>query len=215
MSVGLRSKAFANAEEFLEFDGSDTGGQLSCLIVDVRMPGISGLDLQSRLVEKNRARQIIFMSAFGDVAMTARAMKAGARDFLQKPFRDQDMLDAVVGALEYDRRMRAIEESRDTVQELYRSLSPRERTVLRMLGDGLTNKQIAAKLCVSEITVRVGRRTLMQKMKARNFAQLIKVESLTRGLVGQTIPTSYDGGASEVSNGFLPGFVRFLRDHPE
>src|SRR5215813_7213872 len=111
--------------------------------------------------------------------------------------------------------MRAVEESRETVQELYRTLSARERTVLRMLGDGMTNKQIAAKLCVSEITIRVGRRTLMQKMKARNFAHLIKAESLTREVSGQKIPDSSEGAASEVSDGLLPGFVRFLRDNPE
>nr|WP_134196197.1 response regulator [Paraburkholderia rhizosphaerae] len=211
-TVGLRSRAFASAQAFLEFDRNDTSGHSCCLIVDVRMPGIGGLDLQSRLVQRNHVPPIIFMSAFGDVAMTAQAMKAGARDFLPKPFRDQDMLDAVMSALKYDQQMRAIEESRENLRNRYRSLSDRERELLRMLGDGLMNKQIASRLCLSEITVKVGRRSLMNKMKARNFAQLIKMESLTRGLDNQKIPTSYEGGAGEVAYRLEPGLAHILRD---
>jgi FixJ family two-component response regulator len=184
-SVGLRSKAFATAQAFLDFDEGDTGAHARCLVVDVRMPGIGGLDLQSRLAQRKRVPPIVFMSAYGDVAMTVKAMKAGARDFLAKPFRDQDMLDAVSSALKYDEQMQAIEESRENLEKRYRTLSNRERTLLQMLGEGLMNKQIASRLCLSEFTVKTGRRSLMEKMKARNFAQLIKMESLLRGLDSQ------------------------------
>lgn len=201
-SVGLRSRAFSTAQAFLEFDRNDSGTHSSCLVVDVRMPGIGGLDLQSRLIKKSRVPPIVFMSAFGDVAMTVQAMKAGARDFLSKPFRDQDMIDAVISALRYDQQMRAIEESRKSLQERYRSLSDRERALLQMLGDGLMNKQIASKLCLSEITVKVGRRQLMKKMRARNFVQLIKMESAIRGLDGQKLRVLSEAGASEVAIGW-------------
>ncbi|GAB2902555.1 response regulator transcription factor [Paraburkholderia jirisanensis] len=211
-SVGLRSRAFATAQEFLDFDRSGSDLHASCLIVDVRMPGMGGLDLQSRLVKGPRVPPIIFMSAFGDVAMTVQAMKAGARDFLPKPFRDQDMLDAVVAALKYDQQMREIVESRESLQERYRSLSDRERAVLRMLGDGLMNKQIASRLCVSEITVKVGRRTLMRKMKARNFAQLIKMESVIAGLNSQKTRTSHEGGASEMTYRLESALVHILQE---
>jgi FixJ family two-component response regulator len=211
-SVGLRSRGFATAQEFLEFDRGRSDAQTSCLVVDVRMPGMGGLDLQSRLAKGSRVPPIIFMSAFGDVAMTVQAMKAGARDFLPKPFRDQDMLDAVVAALKYDQQMREIVESRESLQERYRSLSDRERAVLRMLGDGLMNKQIASRLCVSEITVKVGRRSLMKKMNARNFAQLIKMESVITGLNSQKIRASHEGGASEVTYRLESGLVRILHE---
>jgi FixJ family two-component response regulator len=122
------------------------------------------------------------MSAFGDIAMTVQAMKAGARDFFPKPFRDQDMLDAVSAALLYDRQIRTLEQSRENLQARYRSLSDRERAVFRLLGDGLMNKQIASRLSLSEITIKVGRRSLMKKMRAQNFAQLIKMENQIREL---------------------------------
>jgi FixJ family two-component response regulator len=186
LSVGLCSKTFASAQAFLEFDRYNASARPSCLIVDVRMPGIGGLDLQNRLIKKSRVPPIIFMSAYGDVAMTAQAMKAGARDFLSKPFRDQDMLDAVISALKYDEQMGAIEQSRERLRERYRSLSDRERALLQMLGDGLMNKQIASRLCISEVTVKIGRRQLMKKMEARNFVQLIKMETAIRALDSQT-----------------------------
>jgi len=175
-SVGLRSKAFASAEAFLDYDEVHTSAHTSCLVVDIRMPGIGGLDLQSRLAQRRRVRPIIFMSAFGDVAMTVKAMKAGARDFLSKPFRDQDMLDAVSAALKYDEQMQVIEESRERLEERYRSLSDRERALLQMLGDGLMNKQIAWELGLSEITVKVHRAQLMRKMKAKSVAELVRME---------------------------------------
>jgi FixJ family two-component response regulator len=211
-SVGLRSKAFATAQAFLEFDERDAGATASCLVVDVRMPGIGGLDLQNRLAQRRRVPPIIFMSAYGDVAMTVQAMKAGARDFLPKPFRDQDMLDAVCSALKYDEQMRAVEESRESLEERYRSLSDRERALLQMLGDGLMNKQIASRLCLSEITVKVGRRQLMQKMKARNFVQLIKMESLIRGLDSQKIRAPYEGSASEAAYRLQSAIARVLHE---
>ncbi|QYD67124.1 response regulator [Paraburkholderia edwinii] len=198
-SVGLRSRAFATAEAFLDYDAACTGTHASCLLVDIRMPGIGGLDLQSRLAERRRVPPIIFMSAFGDVAMTVRAMKAGARDFLSKPFRDQDLLDAVSSALKYNEQMQAIEELRESLEERYRSLSARERALLQLLGDGLMNKQIASRLCLSEFTVKIGRRSLMKKMKARNFAQLIKMESQITGLDSQKIRALCEGGASEAA----------------
>lgn len=211
-SVGLRSRAFATAQAFLEFDRNDLGAHSSCLLVDVRMPGIGGLDLQSRLLKRSRVPPIIFMSAFGDVAMTVQAMKAGARDFLPKPFRDQDMLDAVISALRYDQQMRVIEEFRESLRERYRSLSDRERALLQMLGDGLMNKQIASRLCLSEITVKVGRRQLMQKMRARNFVQLIKMESLIRGLDNQKTRASYEGSASELAYRLESAIARVLHE---
>jgi FixJ family two-component response regulator len=198
-SVGLRSRAFATAEAFLDYDAASTGSHASCLLVDIRMPGIGGLDLQSRLAQRRRVPPIIFMSAFGDVAMTVKAMKAGARDFLSKPFRDQDMLDAVSSALKYNEQMQAIEELRENLEERYRSLSARERALLQLLGDGLMNKQIASRLCLSEFTVKIGRRSLMKKMKARNFAQLIKMESQITGLDSEKIRGICEGGASEAA----------------
>lgn len=203
-SVGLRSKVFATAQAFLEFDERDAGATASCLVIDVRMPGIGGLDLQSRLTQRRGVLPIIFMSAFGDVAMAVQAMKAGARDFLPKPFRDQDMIDAVCSALKYDEQMRAIEESRDSLEQRYRSLSDRERALLQMLGDGLMNKQIASRLCLSEITVKVGRRQLMHKMKARNFVQLIKMESLIRALESPKMRGSYAGARATWPTGSNP-----------
>jgi FixJ family two-component response regulator len=179
-SVGLPSRGFASAHEFLQWMRGGAGAHPNCLIVDVRMPGIGGLDLQTQLARASRVPPIIFMSAFGDVAMTVQAMKAGARDFLPKPFRDQDMLDAVSAALLYDRQIRTLEQSRENLQERYRSLSDRERAVFELLGDGLMNKQIASRLCLSEITIKVGRRSLMKKMRAQNFAQLIKMENQIR-----------------------------------
>jgi FixJ family two-component response regulator len=211
-SVGLRSKAFATAQAFLEFDESAAGTTASCLVVDVRMPGIGGLDLQSRLAQRRRVPPIIFMSAFGDVAMTVQAMKAGARDFLPKPFRDQDMLDAVCSALKYDEQRRSIDDSRDSLEARYRSLSDRERALLKMLGDGLMNKQIASRLCLSEITVKVGRRQLMQKMRARNFVQLIKMESLIRGLDNPKTRASYEGGASDPAYRLESTIARVLHE---
>jgi FixJ family two-component response regulator len=211
-SVGLRSKGFASAEAFLDHDEVNADGHASCLVVDIRMPGIGGLDLQSRLAQRRRVPPIIFMSAFGDVAMTVKAMKAGARDFLSKPFRDQDMLDAVSSALKYDEQMQVIEESRDSLEERYRSLSDRERALLQMLGDGLMNKQIATRLCLSEFTVKIGRRSLMQKMKARNFAQLIKMESQITGLDSEKLRASHEGGASEVAYRLESAIARVLRE---
>jgi FixJ family two-component response regulator len=211
-SVGLRSKAFATAEAFLEYDGTVTGAHASCLVVDIRMPGIGGLDLQNRLAQRRRVRPIIFMSAFGDVSMTVKAMKAGARDFLSKPFRDQDMLDAVSSALKYDEQMQGIEELRESLEERYRSLSARERALLQMLGDGLMNRQIASRLCLSEFTVKIGRRSLMKKMKARTFAQLIKMESQITGLYSPKMRASCEGGANDVAYRLESAFARALRE---
>jgi FixJ family two-component response regulator len=197
--VGHLSKGFASAQAFLEFVETDTGEHARCLVVDVRMPGIGGLDLQSRLAQRRRVPPIIFMSAYGDVAMTVQAMKAGAMDFLSKPFRDQDMLDAISLALKYDEQMRVIEELRENLEKLYRSLSNRERTLLQMLGDGMMNKQIASRLSLSEVTIKTGRRSLMTKMRAQSFAQLIKMEDLIKRLDNQKVRTSYEEGANEMA----------------
>jgi FixJ family two-component response regulator len=211
-SVGLRSTGFKTAQEFLESGDRDFGAHASCLIVDVRMPGIGGLDLQNHLVQRRRVPPIIFMSAFGDIAMTVRAMKAGARDFLPKPFRDQEMLDAVISALQYDQQMRVIDESRENLQQRYRSLSDRERALLKMLGDGLMNKQIASMLSVSEITVKVGRRSVMKKMKAHSFAQLVKMENLIKELDSEKISTQYEVRPKEAAYRYELDLKRSLHD---
>jgi len=144
--------------------------------------------------------------------MTVRAMKAGARDFLPKPFRDQEMLDAVISALQYDQQMRVIDESRENLQQRYRSLSDRERALLKMLGDGLMNKQIASMLSVSEITVKVGRRSVMKKMKAHSFAQLVKMENLIKELDSEKISTQYEVRPKEAAYRYELDLKRSLHD---
>ena len=171
-SVGLEAAAFGSAPEMLQSKLPDVA---SCLVLDVRLPGLSGLDLQAELTKANIHIPIIFITGHGDIPMTVRAMKSGAADFLTKPFRDQELLDAVVAAIERDRKRREVEKTVANLQSLFEGLSPRERDVLGLVADGLMNKQIAAELGLAEITVKIYRGHVMKKMGARSLAELIRM----------------------------------------
>ena len=171
-SVGLEVVAFGSAPEMLQSKLPDVA---SCLVLDIRLPGLSGLDLQTELAKANIHIPVIFITGHGDIPMTVRAMKGGAVDFLTKPFRDQDLLDAVVGAIERDRKRREADKTIATLQSLFESLSPREREVLSLVASGLMNKQIAAELELAEITVKIYRGHVMKKMGARSLADLIRM----------------------------------------
>jgi RNA polymerase sigma factor (sigma-70 family) len=171
-SVGLQAEVFGSAAEFRNSSHPDI---VSCLILDIRLPGVSGLDFQRQLSEAKINLPIIFISAHGDVPMTVRAMKAGAIEFLTKPFRDQDLLDAVQVALQRDRARRQREGEIATLRERFESLSPREREVVDMVVSGMPNKQTAAKIGTSENTVKVHRSRAMEKMRAQSLADLVKM----------------------------------------
>jgi FixJ family two-component response regulator len=171
-SVGLRVVAFTSAQEFLSSPHPDVPG---CLVLDVRLQGLSGLDLQKQMAEAKMEIPIVFITGYGDIPMTVQAMKAGAVGFLTKPFRDQDLLDAIQQALVLDRRAR---ERRATLEELrsrYRSLTPREREVIAHVVAGLLNKQIAGELGTSEAAVKVHRQHVMAKMRAGSLADLVRI----------------------------------------
>jgi FixJ family two-component response regulator len=175
-SVGLGVEVFGSAPEMLQSKLPDVA---SCLVLDIRLPGLSGLDFQTELAKANIRIPIIFMTGHGDIPMTVRAMKGGAVDFLTKPFRDQDMLDAVVTAIERDRKRREAEKVVTTLQALFETLTSREREVLTLVASGLMNKQIAAELGLAEITVKIHRGHIMKKMGARSLADLVrKAETL-------------------------------------
>jgi FixJ family two-component response regulator len=171
-SVGLRVEAFGSTAEFLR---SKLSGGPSCLVLDVRLPGLSGLDFQADLVKANIPVPIIFITGHGDIPMTVRAMKAGAVEFLTKPFRDQDLLDAVQRGLELDRTRREKQKSVAEMRARFESLTAREREVITLVCAGLMNKQIAGELGVTEITVKVHRGNAMRKMGARSLADLIRM----------------------------------------
>lgn len=170
-SVGLTVAAFGSAADFLAREQADAPG---CLVLDVRLPGVSGLDFQAQLAAKNSCLPIIFMTGHGDIPMSVRAMKAGALDFLAKPFRDQDMLDAVANAIERDAASRRDADALATVRAAYGSLTPREREVMGHVTAGLMNKQVGALLGLSEITVKIHRGNVMRKMGAKSLADLVK-----------------------------------------
>jgi FixJ family two-component response regulator len=175
-SVGLGVEVFGSAPEMLQSKLPDIA---SCLVLDIRLPGLSGLDFQTELAKANIRIPIIFMTGHGDIPMTVRAMKGGAVDFLTKPFRDQDMLDAVVMAIERDRKRREAEKVVSDLLGLFETLTSREREVLTLVASGLMNKQIAAELGLAEITVKIHRGHIMRKMGARSLADLVrKAETL-------------------------------------
>lgn len=171
-SVGLQVELFASAQEFLQRKRPEGP---SCLVLDVRLPGISGLDFQRRLAEADIRIPIIFITGHGDIPMSVRAMKAGAVEFLTKPFRDQDLLDAAHVALERDRDRRQREGEVATLRERFELLTPREREVLPLVVSGLPNKQIAAEIGTSETTVKVHRSQLMRKMEADSLPELVRM----------------------------------------
>ena len=169
-SVGLRVELFGSAREFAEFRMPDIA---SCLVLDIRLPGVSGLEFQTELAAKDIRIPIIFMTGHGDIPMSVKAMKAGAIDFLTKPFREQDILDAVIRSLERDQERRDSEKGVAELRSRFASLTSREREVIALVVDGLMNKQIAAKLGVTEITVKVHRGHMMRKMQARSVIHLV------------------------------------------
>ena len=171
-SVGLHVESFGSANEFLQANRSDVP---SCLVLDIRLPGKSGLELQRELAETNIRIPIIFITSHGDVPMTVRAMKAGAVEFLTKPFRDQDLLDAVQLALERDRARRQQSAEIATLRERLELLTPRERQVLPLVISGLLNKQIAAEIGATEATVKVHRSQLLRKMGAHSLPDLVRM----------------------------------------
>src|SRR5262245_8312127 len=171
-SVGLRAEVFGSAPELLQSKLPDVP---SCLVLDIRLPGVSGLDFQTQLARTNVHIPIIFMTGHGDIPMTVRAMKTGAVDFLTKPFRDQDMLDAVAVAIERDRKRRNDEKAVSELKGRFESLTPREQEILGLVASGLMNKQIAAEVGLAEITVKIHRGHIMKKMGARTLADLVRM----------------------------------------
>ena len=174
-SMGMRVEVFGSAAEFLKSNLADAP---SCLVLDVRLPGVSGLDFQAELTKANIQVPIIFITGHGDIPMTVRAMKAGAVEFLTKPIRDQDLLDAVQLGLDRDRARREAGKAVSAVRARYESLTPREQEVIALVTTGLMNKQIAAEMDVSEITAKVHRGNVMRKMGAKSLAELVRMADL-------------------------------------
>ena len=171
-SVGLRAESFGTSEEFLE---TQRGAEPSCLVLDVRLPQMSGLDFQHRLTEAGVQIPIIFVTAHGDVPMSVRALKSGAVEFLTKPFRDQDLLDAIQQALLRDSAAQEQQAEINTLRERYHTLTARERQVMALVVSGMLNKQVASDIGASEATVKIHRGHVMQKMKAGSIVDLVRM----------------------------------------
>jgi FixJ family two-component response regulator len=176
-SVGLLVEVFGSAPALLQ---SRPPHVSSCIVLDVRLPGLSGLDFQTELAKANILIPIIFMTGYGDIPMSVRAMKAGAVDFFTKPFRHQEMLDAVMRAIEYDRKRRKDDEIVLAAQSLVETLTPRERDILALVAAGLMNKQIAAEIGIAEITVKIHRGHMMKKMGTRSLADLVRIAKIVK-----------------------------------
>jgi len=171
-SIGLRVQVFSSAQEFLRSAHVD---RPACLVLDVRMPGLSGLDLQKRIADAGTDIPIVFLSGHADIPMSVRAMKAGAAEFLTKPVREQDLLDAIQQALERDRVAGSRHEEISDLQSRFDSLTARERDVMKHVTAGLLNKQIAGELGIRETTVKIHRHHVMEKMKAASLAELVRM----------------------------------------
>jgi len=179
-SVGLVAKAYGSVAEFTDQKAHDKPG---CLVLDVRLPGTSGIEFQGQLNTLGIFLPVIFMTGHGDIPMSVRAMKAGAVDFLPKPFRDQDMLDAVASAIERDRQRRSTMDQTVDIFGRFAKLTPREQEVMMITTTGRMNKQTAAELGISEVTVKLHRRAAMQKMEARTLPDLVRMADLVRPLI--------------------------------
>jgi FixJ family two-component response regulator len=180
-SIGLRVEALPSATELLE---RQLPAVPSCLVLDIRLPRLSGFDLQAELSRAGIKIPIIFITGYGDIPMSVKAMKAGAVDFLTKPFREQEILDAVSAALDRDRKRRSEEKSRLDAEARFASLTPRERQIMELVSGGLMNKQVAGRIGISEKTVKIHRGSLMRKMRTKSLAELVRMaESL--GIRGQ------------------------------
>lgn len=176
-SVGLETRLFGSAQDFLTSGQAAAAG---CLVLDVRLPGISGLDFQAQMSAAEIRMPVVLMTGHGDIPMTVRGMKAGAVDFLAKPFRDQDMLDAVAAAIARDKESRAQQSGVDEIKRRYETLTARERQVMALVAGGLMNKQIAFQLDLSEITVKIHRGSAMRKMEARSVVEFVRMAETLR-----------------------------------
>jgi FixJ family two-component response regulator len=176
-SVGLATQAYGAASEFLNANVADKPG---CIVIDIRLPDMSGLEFQAELARVGVRLPVIMMTGYGDIPMTVRAMKRGAVDFLPKPFRDQDMLDAVMVAIERDRQRRTADEEASRMRQRFETLTPREQQVMMQVTTGKMNKQVAGDLGVSEITIKLHRGAAMRKMGARTLADLVRMAELVK-----------------------------------
>jgi FixJ family two-component response regulator len=184
-SAGLATRQFSSAEEFLNIAAQDPAG---CLVLDVRLPGMSGMELQNRLIKSGLSIPIIIMTAHGDIPMVRNAMKAGAVEFLTKPFQDEELLSAIEQAFALDRAQRSARIQERSILDRWKKLSERERQVLEMVTAGMLNKQIADRLSLSLITVKLYRRQVMDKMEAETFADLVKMWERMKAAQDSNVP---------------------------
>jgi FixJ family two-component response regulator len=176
-SVGLDTQTYAAARDFLAKRLADKPG---CVVIDIRLPDMNGLEFQARLTQMGVRLPVVMMTGYGDIPMSVRAMKRGAVDFLAKPFRDQDMLDAVMAAIERDRQRRKADDDVSQMQQRFETLSPREQQVMLLVTAGKMNKQVAGDLGISEITVKIHRGAAMRKMSARTLADLVRMAEVVK-----------------------------------
>ena len=176
-SVGLDTRTYGAARDFLNASLADQPG---CIVIDIRLPDMSGLEFQAQLTQVGVRLPVIMMTGYGDIPMTVRAMKRGAVDFLSKPFRDQDMLDAVMAAIERDRQRRTADDNASQLRQRFGTLTPREQQVMMLVTTGKMNKQVAGELGVSEITAKIHRGAAMRKMGARTLADLVRMADVVK-----------------------------------